>query len=90
MLNPSLRTGTTFAATVTIAYTACAILFWLFPEAAASFMNALFHGLDFRKLQTASDFTLAGFVYALVGITAWAFIFGALFGWLQARVRPAS
>jgi len=90
MLNPSLRTGTVFAATVAAAYTACAILFWLFPEAAASFMNALFHGLDFRKLQGAGDFSFGGFLYALVGITAWAFVFGTLFGWLQSRVRPAS
>lgn len=90
MLNSSLRTGTTFAATVAVAYTACAILFWLFPEAAASFMNALFHGLDVRKLQAATDFSFGGFIYAVLGITAWAFMFGALFGWMQSRVRATS
>lgn len=89
-MNASLRTGTTFALTVAVAYTACAILFWLFPETAASFMNALFHGLDFRKLQAASEFSFGGFTFAVLGVTAWAFIFGALFGWLQALVRPAS
>ena len=91
MFSQSLRTGAAFAITVAIAYAACAFVFWLFPEAAASFMNGLFHGLDFRKLQSGGSlFTFGGFVYALVAITIWAFVFGTLFGWLQSRVRSAS
>jgi len=91
MSNQSLRTGAALAITVAVAYAACAFVFWVFPDAAASFMNALFHGLDFRRLQASSSFfSFGGFVYALVGITVWAFIFGALFGWLQSRVRAPS
>ena len=91
MFSQSLRTGGAFAITVAVAYAACAFVFWLFPDAAASFMNALFHGLDFRRLQSGSSlFTFGGFVYALVAITVWAFIFGTLFGWLQSRGRAPS
>jgi hypothetical protein len=88
--NP-LRTASTFAVTVAIAYAACTFVFWLFPQAAASFMNGLFHGLDFRRLQDgASLFSFGGFLFALLGITGWAFLLGMLFGWLQGRVRAPS
>jgi hypothetical protein len=49
-------------------------------------MNALFHGLDFRKLRgDPGTFGFASFGYALVGITVWAFLVGCLFGWLANR-----
>jgi large-conductance mechanosensitive channel len=87
MSNPT-RTGAALAATVAIGYAACTLVFWLWPEAAASFMNTLFHGLDFRKLQSGPAlFNFGSFVYALVGITIWAFGLGALFGWLSGRIQ---
>ena len=86
-LNYPLRTGAAFAVTVGIAYAACTFLFWLWPDAAATFMNGLFHGLDFRKLQSGPAlFSFGSFVYALVGLTVWAFILGTLFGWLSTRI----
>ncbi len=82
----SIRTGTALAATVGIAYIACTLVFWIWPEAAANFMNALFHGLDFRKLQAgATLFSFGSFLYALVVMLVWAFALGALFGWLLER-----
>lgn len=78
--NP-IRTGCALAATVAIGYTACAFVFWLWPEAAASYMNALFHGLDFRKLQSvAGSFGFASFLYALAVTVVWAFLLGVIFG----------
>jgi hypothetical protein len=51
-------------------------------------MNSLFHGLDFRKLQSGTAlFSFGSFVYALAGITIWAFGLGAVFGWLSGRIR---
>lgn len=90
-MNPAIRTGTAFAGTVAVGYAACTLVFWLWPEAAANFMNGLFHGLDFRKLQSgAALFTFGSFVYALLVMAAWAFGMGALFGWIFARLggRP--
>jgi hypothetical protein len=42
--------GVSLAVTVGAAYTACALVFWIWPESAVNFVNALFHGMDFRQL----------------------------------------
>lgn len=79
-----IRFGFALAVTVAIAYTACAFVFWLRPEAAASFMSALFHGLDFSKLQSGPlSFSFASFWYALAVLVVWAFLFGVVFGVMQ-------
>jgi hypothetical protein len=90
-----LSTGLAFAATVAVAYAACALVFRLWPEAAAAYLNALFHGLDFGKLRAGPDlFSFAGFIYALAVTTLWAFLFGVLFGalqqWLHTESAPAA
>jgi len=83
--NPA-RTGAAFAATVAVGYALCSLVFWAWPDAAANFMNALFHGLDFRKLQSgAALFSFGSFLYAEAILAAWAFGLGTLFGWLAAR-----
>ena len=82
----AIRTGLALAVTVGIGYSACALVFWLWPEAAATFMNGLFHGLDFRKLQSGPAlFSFGSFLYALVVMMAWAFALGTIYGWLQNR-----
>jgi len=88
-MNHAIRSGTALAVTVAIGYALCTLVFWLWPEAAANFMNGLFHGLDFRKLQSgAMLFSFGSFFYALVVIAAWAFGLGTLFGWIFGRLRP--
>ena len=83
----ALKTGVAFATTVGIGYALCTVVFWLWPEAAANFMNALFHGLDFRKLQSGPAlFSFGSFLYALVVMLAWAFGLGVIFGWVQGRI----
>jgi len=86
-MNNPVKAGVALAATVAIGYVACTLVFWLWPEASASFMNSLFHGLDFRKLQSGPTlFNFGAFLYALVGITIWAFGLGAVFDWLWGRI----
>ena len=86
----AIPTGMALAVTVGIGYTACALAFRLWPEAAVTFMNSLFHGLDFRKLQAGpAPFDFGSFFFALAGIVIWAFAVGALFGWIVDRLRPA-
>ncbi len=54
------------------------------------FMNALFHGLDFRKLAGGSvPFEFSSFFFALFVAVVWAFALGALFGWVIDRFRAA-
>lgn len=85
--NAVFRDGVALAVTVGVAYASCAAIFSVWPGAGMDFMNALFHGLEFRKLQvTNAGFDFGGFLYALVGIVVWAFILGTLYGWLH-RVR---
>lgn len=85
----AIRTGTALAVTVAIGYALCALAFWIWPETAANFLNALFHGLDFRKLQSGPAlFSFGSFFYALLVMAAWAFGLGALFGWIFGRLRP--
>lgn len=85
--NPA-RFGIALALTVGIGYTLCTLLFRMFPDAAASFMNALFHGLDFRRLQSGESlFTFGSFGYGLAVLVAWAFGLGTLFGWIEGLLR---
>jgi hypothetical protein len=86
-VNGSIRTGVAFAFTVAIGYAACSVLFWLFPGIAMAFMNSLFHGLDFGKLQASNTFSFGGFAYAVVMLSAWAFMLGAVFEGIQRRLR---
>jgi hypothetical protein len=83
-----LKTGAAFGATVGIAYALCTLVFWAWPDAAANFMNALFHGLDFRRLQAGTTlFSFGSFLYAELVLTAWAFGLGTLFGFLADRME---
>jgi len=77
------RTGVTLAVTLAISYTVCAIAYALMPERGIDFLNALFHGLDFRKLGTPMPFTFLMFVYPLVVFVVWGFAVGTLFTWLH-------
>jgi large-conductance mechanosensitive channel len=87
---PPVRMGVALAVTVGIGYALCTVVFWFWPEAAANFMNALFHGLDFRKLRAGDAlFTFSSFAYGLVVLVAWAFMLGTLFGWLVDRLSQA-
>jgi hypothetical protein len=82
----ALRSGAALAVTVAIGYTACSLVFWAWPELAMNFMNGLFHGLDFRKLQaSAKVFEFGAFFGSLAGIAAWAFLLGAIYGAIVGR-----
>ena len=81
------RTGVTFAATLAISYTVCSLAYGLMPERGIDFLNALFHGLDFRRLVSPAPFTFAMFVYPLLVFVAWGFLVGTLFAWLHDMLR---
>ena len=86
-MSTALRAGTALAATAALGYVACTLVFLAWPEIAANFVNALFHGLEFRKLQSGPTlFDFGRFSYALVVLAVWAFWMGALFGWLFERL----
>jgi hypothetical protein len=46
-------------------------------------MNALFHGMDFRALQTTAAHPWRDYFYAVVVMALWAFAIGAFFASLH-------
>ncbi|MFZ5874899.1 MAG: DUF5676 family membrane protein [Nitrospirota bacterium] len=77
------KTGAALALTMTITYTVCALLYALAPARGIDFLNALFHGLDFHKLETSTPFTFLMFAYPLVVFVVWGFAVGTLFAWFR-------
>lgn len=83
-----LVVGIALAATVAIGYTACAAAWAIWNEAALDLLNALFHGLDFRKiLLPHREYGPWLFVYPLVVLTIWAFLVGALYSVINNFLR---
>lgn len=73
------RNALSFAVTVVVLYAACTALAVGFPQQFLGFMNALFHGMDFRPLQTSLGFDWGGFCYAAGVLFLWALGFGTFF-----------
>ncbi len=84
------RLGVTMALTVAIGYSVCTLAYALMPERGIDFLNALFHGLDFRKLGVPAPLTLMMFVYPLIVLVVWGFVVGTLFGWLHNGLHGGS
>ena len=86
-LNP-WKFGAVLSLTVGIGYALCTIFWMIFTGPAIDFLNTLFHGLDFRKLQMAAAFSFTGFVYVLVVMMVWAYLMGAIFSAVWNALRP--
>ena len=88
------NTGLALSLTVILFYSLCTFAEVVWPSQFMEFMNALFHGLDFRRLSASVPFSWASFFGAVVVMGAWAFAAGTFFGWLHSilslnRVRSA-
>lgn len=77
------KTGLSLSLLMVVSYTVCAVLYGLRPEEGINFLNALFHGLDFRRLVVPAPFSLSGFLYPLLVLAVWGFFAGSLFAWLD-------
>lgn len=86
-LNP-WKFGVVLSLTVGIGYALCTIVWVSFTGPAIDFLNTLFHGLDFRKLQMAAAFSFSGFAYVLVIMMVWAYVIGAIFSAVWNALRP--
>lgn len=83
----SIRAGITLAITVAIFYSACALIWALAPQASLSWMDSLFHGLDFTTMMRPRPFTWGGFLSAIVVLAIWGFALGAFYNWLASRLN---
>jgi hypothetical protein len=78
-LNP-IRVGAALSITVALGYALCAVAWAIWTEPAMNFLNALFHGLDFRRIAGGSnEYGPWLFLYPLLVMSVWGFIVGALF-----------
>ena len=74
-----LQTGLALSITVAVFYSLCTLVEMLWPVQFIGFMNALFHGMDFRPLQTIELHPWRQYFYALCVMALWAFATGAFF-----------
>ena len=81
-----LRTGTALAITVAVFYALCALVWATARGPFLSFMNSLFHGMDFTSMVRPGPFEWGGFVVALLLLSAWALLAGAFFAWTHNRL----
>ena len=81
-----IRTGIAFAITVGVFYALCTLIWALAPGPFLTFMNNLFHGMDFSALVKPGPFAWSGFVTALLILSGWALAAGTFFAWLSRRL----
>ncbi|MDO8777198.1 MAG: DUF5676 family membrane protein [Burkholderiaceae bacterium] len=81
-----LRTGIALAITTGVFYALCALVWALAPGPFLSFMNNLFHGMDFTSMVQPRPFAWSGFLAALLVLSTWALLAGAFFAWLLNRL----
>ena len=82
----AFRTGVAFAATVALFYGLCTVVWVAVPGPFLSFMNSLFHGMDFTPLLKPAAFAWGDFIEATLVMTVWSFLAGTFFGWLRQRL----
>jgi len=86
-MNAPWKTGLTLALTMAISYTVCALLYALWPAQGIAFLNALFHGLDFGRLQAPQTYSAMTFLGPLLVLSVWGALVGTLFAWLYAKLH---
>ena len=82
-----LRTGIALAITVGLFYALCTLVWALAPGPFLSFMDNLFHGMDFSSMVRPQPFAWPGFISALLVLSTWALLTGVFFSWLLNRLR---
>ena len=85
-LNP-LTVGLATAITLAIVNTLCAIVVWLWPDAAFSIVGSFAHGLDVRAVQSPEPFGPGRFLVGLISIGTIGFVIGAVFAWTYNALR---
>ena len=75
-----LRVGSAAALTVVVTYILCTAAWAIWQEPALDFLNALFHGLDFRRILVPHrEYGAWLFLYPLLVMPIAAFVVGSVF-----------
>lgn len=73
--------GLAMAITLAIVNTLCAVVVWLWPDAAFTIAGSFAHGLNFRAMQSTEPLSLGRFLAGLISIGIIGFVIGAVFAW---------
>ncbi len=79
--------GLTTAITFAIVNTLCAVVVWLWPDAAFTIVGSFAHGLNVRAVQSGEPLGLGQFLLGLISIGAIGFVIGAVFAWVYNALR---
>ena len=71
--------GAVLSITVAVSYVFCALFWYLFTGPAVEFLNALFHGMDFRKIYSATPFAVSSSLFVLAVLAVWAYVLGVIY-----------
>jgi hypothetical protein len=71
--------GAVLSITVAVSYILCALFWYSFTGPSIEFLNAVFHGMDFRKIYVATPFAISSSLYVLAVLAAWAYVLGAIY-----------
>jgi hypothetical protein len=88
-LNP-WKFGATLSLTVVISYVLCTAFWYAFTEPSIKFLNALFHGMDFKKIYLDAAFSFGDFLYVFIIFAVWAYIVGVIFALIRNALRPGA
>ena len=86
-LNP-WKFGVVLSATIAVSYTICAIFWYSFSSLGLDFLNALFHGIDFRKIYSVAPFAFTSFLSVLAVLVVWAYALGVIYALLRNWLKP--
>ena len=75
-----LAVGSSLAVTMAIVYALCTAAWITWQTEAVNFLNELFHGLDFRRIQVESSYSVMAFIAPLAVLSLWGFVTGTLYG----------
>lgn len=89
-MNVPWKSGLALALSMAISYTVCALLYALWPAQGIAFLNVLFHGLDFSRLQTPQPYSATDFFGPLLVLSGWGALVGTLFTWLYGKLHGKS
>lgn len=81
-----IKTGIVLSVTIVLFYISCTLVWVALPEPFMNFVNSLFHGLDFRRLQTGEPFSWWDTAYPAIVFAIWFFAVGVFFAWLGNKV----
>ena len=83
----AVHTGVALAGNVALFYALCTAVAVVAPGPFLSFVNSLFHGMDFTSLSKPMSFSWGGFIEALLVMSVWGFFAGMFFAWLRHRLN---